>query len=114
MFKYLRESSPYKNVYFKSEELFRTTFESAAVAVVIVGLNGCFLKANKSASKMFGYDEDELVKLSVAEITHPDDRKKNHDLMNKLKEGTLSSYVFEKDISGKIRQLSGRWQVSHY
>lgn len=85
-----------KNIYFKSEELFRTTFESAAVAVVIVDLNGCFLKANKSASKMFGYDEDELVKLSVAEITHPDDRKKNHDLMNKLKEGTLSSYVFEK------------------
>ncbi|WP_156026903.1 PAS domain S-box protein [Sporocytophaga myxococcoides] len=92
----LEEVDRVKNIYFKSEELFRTTFEGAAVAVIITDLNGFFLKANKSASKMFGYTEDELVTLSVADITHQDDKKKSYELMNNLKGGQLSSYVFEK------------------
>jgi len=92
----LEEVDRVKNIYFKSEELFRTTFEGAAVAVIITDLNGSFLKANKSATKMFGYSEDELINLSVADITHKDDRKKSYELMNNLKDGQLSSYVFEK------------------
>lgn len=92
----LEEVDRVKNIYFKSEELFRTTFEGASVAVIITDLNGFFLKANKSASKMFGYSEDELVTLSIADLTHPNDRKRSYDLMNNLKDGQLSSYVFEK------------------
>ncbi|MBO9699038.1 MAG: PAS domain S-box protein [Sporocytophaga sp.] len=92
----LEEVDRIKNIYFKSEELFRTTFEGAAVAVIITDLKGSFLKANKSATKIFGYSEEELISLSVADITHPKDRKKSYDLMNSLKDGELSSYVFEK------------------
>ncbi|HEY5897991.1 MAG TPA: PAS domain S-box protein [Burkholderiales bacterium] len=57
-----------------SEERFRRTFELAGSGVSHVSLERRFLRVNRRLCEMLGYREDELVGMSVKEISHPDDR----------------------------------------
>lgn len=56
-----------------SEAVHRATFEQAAVGVVHVGLDGAFLKVNRTCCEMLGYSEKELLARKFADVTHPDD-----------------------------------------
>ncbi|HYM57408.1 MAG TPA: PAS domain S-box protein [Solirubrobacteraceae bacterium] len=55
-------------------ELFRSTFERAPVAMGLVGLDGRFELANDALCEFLGRSAEELCKLSVADVTHPDER----------------------------------------
>lgn len=79
-----------------SEEAFRGNFENAAVGMALVDPDGNWLKVNKSLCKMLGYSEQELVKLTFQEITHPDDRGKDFELVNKILNGAWTYYHLEK------------------
>ncbi|NTH14230.1 PAS domain S-box protein [Agrobacterium rhizogenes] len=58
----------------ESEELFRTTFESAPIGLALVDpRNGNFLKLNEAFGRMLQYRPDELVGVTGADITAPDD-----------------------------------------
>lgn len=59
----------------ESEELFRTTFESANVGVTLVGIDNKFKSVNKAFCNMLGYTADELVQLSFYELTYEEDKK---------------------------------------
>ncbi len=56
-----------------SEERFRTIFEKGTVGMVRVANDGRFLQVNPAMCEMLGYSEDELLKLDIASVTHPDD-----------------------------------------
>lgn len=57
-----------------SEHQFRTAFETSAAAMVLLSLDDRrFLKVNGAACAMFGYTEEELLGMTAAEVTHPDD-----------------------------------------
>ncbi|MDA1193513.1 MAG: PAS domain S-box protein, partial [Candidatus Poribacteria bacterium] len=56
-----------------SEERFRATFEQAAVGIAHVGSEGRWLRVNETLAQMLGYERDELLTLSLPEVTHPDD-----------------------------------------
>ncbi len=58
----------------QSEGKFRSIFESASVAILILGLDHKILQANNTFSKMLGYTQDEVVGRSILEFTHEEDR----------------------------------------
>lgn len=58
----------------KSEEQFRLTFEYAPIGMAIESLDGRFLRVNRALCDTLGYSSADLLKLSLSEITHPDDR----------------------------------------
>ena len=80
----------------KSEEQFRLIFEQAPIGMAMTSLDSKFIKVNKTLATMLGYTEDELLKLSPNDITHPDDLAKNIELNRKLTSGEINEWSFEK------------------
>lgn len=79
-----------------SKELFQTTFDSAAVGITLYDLNGRFLLANGALCETLGYSEEQLLRKSLPELTHPDDRAKDADLERQVLAGGLKRYEIEK------------------
>ena len=80
----------------ESEELFRATFEQAAVGMAHVSLLSRWLKANDRLCRMLGYTEEEMVGLGFQEVTHPGDLDIDFELFNQALSGTLSTYSVQK------------------
>ena len=57
-----------------SEARYRTLFEQANDAVFLETMDGRIIDANEKACHLLGYDHDELVSLSVADIVPPEVR----------------------------------------
>lgn len=58
----------------QAEERFRNIFENSNIAMTVTNLDGRFVQVNPAFCAMMGYQLEEVLELSVAEITHPDDR----------------------------------------
>jgi PAS domain S-box-containing protein len=80
----------------ESEERFRKFFEEAPIGISVIGLDGRFLKVNKTYCQMLGYLEQELHQLTFAAITHPEDVDKDLSYTEQLFKGEIGSYQIEK------------------
>lgn len=80
----------------ESDQRFRGAFESAAVGMALVGLAGEWLEVNQALLDMLQYDEDELLKLTFQDITHPDDLELDLKHLEALTAGRIPSYQMEK------------------
>ncbi len=75
-----------------SEVRFRSVFEESPVAMLLVGLDTCFLQANDAACKLLGYTREELLTLNIESITHADDIEAsmlNAALLHQSKSGSF-------------------------
>lgn len=72
------------------------TFEQAAVGIARIGPTGRVLQANKKLSLISGYDSEELLTLTVDDLSFPDDRELGRAERAQLAEGTLPYYQLEK------------------
>jgi PAS domain S-box-containing protein len=79
-----------------SEERYRRTFELAGSGLAHVSLDGRFLRVNRRLCEMLGYTEEELARLTVREVSHPDDRDVAADPRAKVIRGEMDSVRFEK------------------
>ncbi len=79
-----------------SEDRFRGAFEHSANGMTLVNLEGRFFQVNKSLCKLVGYTEEELLRLTFQDITHPDDLSIDLQLLQELTEGVRDSYQLEK------------------
>jgi diguanylate cyclase (GGDEF)-like protein/PAS domain S-box-containing protein len=57
----------------ESEELYRSAFERAVVGMAHVGLDGRYLRANRSLCEILQFSEAELLEMKVSDLVHPDD-----------------------------------------
>ncbi len=85
----------------KSEEQFRLTFEMAPIGMAISTLKGKFKKVNQALSEALGYSQAELLELSFAEISHPDDWVIHRNLERQLIKGQESDFQIEKRFIAK-------------
>lgn len=83
-------------------ELFRQTFELAAVGIVHVAPDGRWLRVNRKLSEILGYSYSELLQLTFQDITHPDDLDIDLQFAQKLLDGSLSSYEMNKRYIDKL------------
>ena len=80
----------------KSEERFRTLFESAPIGISINDANGKFVQVNKSFQEMLGYTEEELRGISFREVTFQEDLAESKILFGELVEGKRNEFNTEK------------------
>jgi PAS domain S-box-containing protein len=80
----------------ESEELFRATFNQAAVGIAHVAPDGAWLRINRKMCDIVGYTEEELRKLTFKDITHPDDLAVSTENVRRALAGKVNSYSLEK------------------
>ncbi len=79
-----------------SEERFSATFNQAAVGLAHVAPDGRWLRVNRKLCDIVGYTQDELLKLTFQDITHPEDIDRDLDKVRQMLAGTLAVYTMEK------------------
>ncbi len=79
----------------ENEERFRSTFEQAPIGIIYGGLHGDIRWGNRKVFELFGYPEQDLWKLKVNKVTHPDDMA-TVELWKQLQAGELDHYRTEK------------------
>ncbi|WP_413164754.1 PAS domain S-box protein [Capilliphycus salinus ALCB114379] len=80
----------------ESEERFRRAFDDAAIGMTLVSLEGNFLKVNQSLCELTGYQQQELLSLTVQKITHPEDLEIDLNYAKQLVAGKIRTYKMEK------------------
>ena len=67
----------------QNQYLFIRVFDNAPIGMALVSTEGKLLKVNSAICKMLGYSEDELLNLSIVEVSHPDELEMKHELKMK-------------------------------
>jgi len=80
----------------QSEERLRATLEKAAVGIGHVAPDGHMLWMNQQLCDILGYTKEEVVNLTLTDITHPDDVESTNQFFQKLLDSETASYTQEK------------------
>ena len=80
----------------ESEERFRLALDEAPIGMALVGLDGRFLRVNRSLCEIVGYSREELTGLTFQAITHPDDVNVDVALRQRLARGEIPRYQLDK------------------
>ena len=80
----------------ESDELFRVTFEQAAVGMAVVGLDGAWLRVNDRLCAITGYTREELLAAGFLDITHPDELEASRARLSALRNGAIETCACEK------------------
>jgi diguanylate cyclase (GGDEF)-like protein/PAS domain S-box-containing protein len=80
----------------ESEERFQSTIELAAIGIAHIGESGRVLHANQWLCDLLGYTRDELLRLTVRDVSHPDDKTITDDVRAQLRSGQIRSFQLEK------------------
>ncbi|MEG4394978.1 PAS domain S-box protein [Microcoleus sp. BROC3] len=89
-----------------SEELFRTIFEDAPIAIYLANLDdNKLVRVNKTYCEMLGYTAAELLAKTFIDIGHPEDNPKNLQVAASLERGEITSYQIE------IRQIAATGKI---
>ena len=80
----------------ESEERFRGAFETAALGMALVSLDGKFIKVNNALCAMLGYEIAELLDTDFRTISHPEDLPADLNYLHQMLEGQIGSFHMEK------------------
>ncbi|MBU0514939.1 MAG: PAS domain S-box protein, partial [Proteobacteria bacterium] len=80
----------------ESEKRFRHAFENANAGMCLVNTEGRLFKVNDAMSRIFGYTKEELERLTVNDIAHPEDVNISPKFMKQAVDGETGGGVFEK------------------
>jgi PAS domain S-box-containing protein len=80
----------------RSEREFRSLFDLSAVGMAQVSPEGRYLRVNRKFCQMLGYSEEELLQLTLYDVTHPDDREASAARVNASFADGSEDYSIEK------------------
>jgi PAS domain S-box-containing protein len=80
----------------KSEERFRSYFEQPLVGIAVTSPEKGWLAANDKICQMLGYPREQLLQLTWAELTHPEDLVLDVQLFKQLLAGEIDQYSMDK------------------
>jgi two-component system C4-dicarboxylate transport sensor histidine kinase DctB len=80
----------------KSEERFQAIFNQAAVGIAQVSLSGHWLLINQKICDVLGYSCKELRRLTVQQVSHPDEAGRHLPQIQRLLAGEITTYNTEK------------------
>jgi two-component system, cell cycle sensor histidine kinase and response regulator CckA len=79
-----------------SEQRYRGVFDNAAIGIDIVDAEGRIQQVNRALARMLGYEELELLNMSVFDFTYGDDVQTSRIRLQGMHERKTGSYRFEK------------------
>jgi len=80
----------------RSEQMFRDTFEQAAVGIAHIDLKGNFIRMNERYCDIVGYTAEDLLGMSFLDITHPSNRDAARESHKRLLAGEIGKYSTER------------------
>ncbi len=80
----------------RSEELFRGIFESTGAGVSLTDASGLFVSCNPAFAAMLGRTVEEVLRLTPAAVTHPDDLPGQLALMDEIRAGRRDRFSYSK------------------
>jgi PAS domain S-box-containing protein len=80
----------------ESEQIFRATFEQAAVGISQTSVDGRFIRVNQKLCDILGYTREELLQLNFVDITYPTDIDYDLTYLRRLIAGEINVYSIEK------------------
>jgi two-component system CheB/CheR fusion protein len=80
----------------ESEERFRSIFTQALAGIAQTDLTGRFVQVNQRYCDIVGRSAEELYRLRLHDIIHPDDQPRNLKLFRPMIEGNGQPFVIEK------------------
>ena len=86
-------------------ERFESAFESAAIGMGLIDLEGRWLQVNQALCEITGMERAQLVVTSLDAITHPDDLDLEHEQHRRLLDGAIPSYRIEKRFLGADEEI---------
>jgi PAS domain S-box-containing protein len=78
------------------EERFRLAFENANIGMCLVDLQGRLTKVNHQMCEIFGYSQEELERMTVNDIAHPEDLNISPTFIKRATSGEIEHTNFEK------------------
>lgn len=89
-----------------SEELFRTIFEDAPIAIYLANLDdNKLVRVNKTYCEMLGYTAAELLAKTFIELGHPEDYQKSLQVAESLEREEITHYQIE------LRQITATGKI---
>jgi len=76
--------------------LLLATFEQAAVGIAHLTLDEEWISVNQRFCEITGYTRDEILKLNVEDLTHPDDAERSLNFIERIRCGECPDYRIEK------------------
>ncbi|HEY6402713.1 MAG TPA: PAS domain S-box protein, partial [Blastocatellia bacterium] len=100
----------------RSEEELRSMFDLSAIGMAQVSPEGRYLRVNRKFCQMLGYSEQELLQLTIYDVTHPDDReisaaKLESSFADGSEEYSIEKRYVRKD--GAVIRVLIKWTVVH-
>ena len=80
----------------ESEAKYASTVELAAMGIAHIDLGGQFIWCNGRLREMLGYDNDELLELTIWDISHPEDSHMADRDRQRLHAGEIETLTLEK------------------
>ena len=80
----------------ESEERYRLTFEYAPIGIVIADASRRFMRANRRFCEIVGYSIEEILRLTIPQISHPDDVGVMNHHMGRLERGESDLETYER------------------
>lgn len=78
------------------EERFHSIFRNTSASMALTFPDGRFIEVNPAFCRFLGYTADELLQLTIEEITHPDDRNKIRTLRRNAAARLIRAFTVEK------------------
>ncbi len=88
-----------------SDPAFRALFEDAPIGIVVVDAGLRVVDVNAAYCDMLGYTEAEMMRRSIPDVTHPDDRGRDAAFMVELLAGRVPRYRAEKRYLAKSGEV---------
>jgi diguanylate cyclase (GGDEF)-like protein/PAS domain S-box-containing protein len=87
------------------QQRFESSFANAPIGMALIGVDGRWLQVNAALCAMTGFDEEALLRGSLAALTHPEDVDTDVHDRARLQAGEIASYQVEKryiDARGRL------------
>jgi PAS domain S-box-containing protein len=83
------------------EQRLAATYEHAGIAISEIDAHGRLLRVNEAACLITGYSREELLQLTVFDVTHPDDREQDIEKFHRQTSVPDDRYMVEKRLIRK-------------
>ena len=89
----------------QSEQGFRRIFEDAPVGMALIGSNLFFHKVNIALARMLGHSRVQMKKLSLLDVTYPEDIELDSEEAQRLYRGEIDRFTVEKRLLTRSRKI---------
>jgi PAS domain S-box-containing protein len=80
----------------RSQARFQAIFNDSAVGMGVMGLDRRIIDANSAICRMYGMTREEMIGMSAAEVTYPEDNPQSTQLLDELISGQRNSYEIDR------------------